>query len=95
METIEIQILARDVNNSGSFIDNDNCILATAIKRQLNVKDVSEGVNHSYINDVIHYHNVYNEYAYEKDIKLAKGVPDNTLIRTIILNKKSNEKTQN
>ena len=52
MKTIEIQILARDVNNAGSFLDTNDCILATAIKRQLNVTDVSEGVNHSYINNV-------------------------------------------
>jgi hypothetical protein len=87
MKTIEIQILARDVNNAGSFIDNNNCILAKAIKRQLNVKDVSEGVNHSYINNVRCDHDVYDANAYKEDIRLAKGVPHDTLIRTILLTK--------
>ena len=38
MKSIEIQILAQDVNNARRFSDNENCILATAIKRQLNTK---------------------------------------------------------
>ena len=86
MKTIEIQILAQDVNNAGSFLDTNNCILATAIKRQLNVKDVSEGVNHSYINNVRCDHDEYGGDEYEEDRVLARGVPDDTLIRTIILN---------
>ena len=85
MKTIEIQILARDVNNAGSFIDTNNCILATAIKRQLNVTAVIEGVDHSCINNVIHYHDEYFVDEYEEDRVLARGVPDDTLIRTINL----------
>jgi hypothetical protein len=86
MKTIEIQILARDVNNSGSFFNTNDCILATAIKRQLNVTDVIEGVNHSFINSAMHHHDEYNIDEYEEDRVLARGVPDDTLIRTIILN---------
>ena len=87
METIEIKILAQDVNNAGSFIDSNNCILATAIKRQLNVTDVSEGVLHSFINDNMYYHDYgYCKADYKKDIELAKDVPDDTLIRNITLN---------
>lgn len=86
MKTIEIQILARDVNNAGNFFNTNDCILATAIKRQLNVKDVIEGVNHSFINSAMHHHDEYNIDEYEEDRVLARGVPDDTLIRTIILN---------
>jgi len=65
MKTIEIQILAQDVNNSGSFFNTNDCILATAIKRQLNVTDVIEGVNHSFINSAMHHHDEYNIDEYE------------------------------
>lgn len=88
METIEIQILAQDVNNSESFISITNCALARAIKRQLNVINVSVGVCHSRIGDDRYYHNIGYEYdMYQEDIKLSIDAPDDTLLRTILLNK--------
>ena len=60
METIEIQILAQDVNNAGNFLDSNNCILATAIKRQFNVTAVIEDILYSYIINVRYNHDEYN-----------------------------------
>jgi hypothetical protein len=86
MKTIEIQILAQDVNNAGNFLDSNNCILATAIKRQFNVTAVIEDILYSYIINVRYNHDEYSVNQYEEDRVLARGVPDDTLIRTIILN---------
>jgi len=85
MKTIEIQILAQDVNNAGNFLDSNNCILATAIKRQFNVTAVIEDILYSYIINVRYNHDTYGVNQYEEDIRLARGVPDDTLIRTINL----------
>lgn len=89
METIEIQILAQDVNNAGNFTNIRNCTLATAIKRQLNIKkNVGVGTMQSRVGDFTYYHNY--EYGYEmyiEDITLSIDVPEDTLIRTILLTK--------
>jgi len=87
METIEIQILTQDVNNAGSFLDVRNCILATAIKRQLNTTDVGVGVGHSRIGYVTYYHDRYEYVMHIKDIRYSRNSPDDTLIRTILLTK--------
>jgi hypothetical protein len=88
MKSIEIQILAQDVNNAKRFSDNNNCILATAIKRQLNTTNVGTGVTHSYIDDEHYYHDEeYGTGMYNKDIILARNAPDDTLIRTVLMKK--------
>jgi hypothetical protein len=91
METIEIQILAQDVRNAGNFLDVNNCILATAIKRQLNTTDVGVAVGHSRIGYVTYYHDRYEYGMHNKDRMYSLNSPNDTLIRTILLNKQKNQ----
>jgi hypothetical protein len=89
METIEIQILAQDVNNAKSFDSNTDCVVAMAVKRQLNVEDVLECLDHVYINNIMYKHDKYGYVEYFRDRQLAHDSPNDTLIRTITLNIKN------
>lgn len=83
---IELQLLAVDFKDA-SFLDNNDCAVSRACKRQLGVENVSEYIYSVDIGWVEYTHGYYGSWVFEEDYKKAKTVEPNTVIRTLTLTK--------
>lgn len=93
---IELQIKARHVNAATNYMDTERCPVARAAMEHFQTEVVGEGVNYLYVKHKDHPHEEYDHDAYEvshyrEDKEAAKDLPDETVIRTIVLTKRTEE----
>lgn len=85
--TIELELKAVDFKDT-DFYSSCDCAISKAVKRQLNITDVDEGVFDVKIERVQYYHEVYSSIEFKTDMyKATVNNFDNTTIRTITLTK--------
>lgn len=85
MKEIKLRILAKDVHNSGNFMSHNNCVVATAAKRQFKTTNVQEGVLDIDIDNKTYDHERYGVICHNEDVESAKNKSPNVLIRELIL----------
>ncbi len=91
-KTIKLELKGIDFKDT-DFMDNKDCAMSKAVKRQLNTSDVESGVKNAFINGITYSINRnYGCYEFELDEQQAasNGYSEDEVIRTLTLTKVKN-----